>query len=76
MEKHRVTLREIAKAANVSIGTVDRALNNRSGVNAESKRRVLQIADQLGYRPNRFASALSRRSEIRICLVFPPASTF
>ncbi len=71
MEKHRVTLREIAKAANVSIGTVDRALNNRSGVNAESKRRVLQIADQLGYRPNRFASALSRRSEIRICLVFP-----
>ncbi len=71
MDRHRVTLKEIAQAANVSIGTVDRALNNRPGVNAESKARVLQIAASLGYRPNRFASALSRRSEIRICLAFP-----
>lgn len=44
MDRHRVTLKEIAQAANVSIGTVDRALNNRPGVNAESKARVLQIA--------------------------------
>ena len=38
MDRHRVTLKEIAQAANVSIGTVDRALNNRPGVNVEEAR--------------------------------------
>ena len=71
MESSRVTLKEIAERAGVSIGTVDRALNNRPGVSERSKRRVEQIAAELGYRPNRFASALSRRSEKRIAAVFP-----
>lgn len=71
MESSRVTLKEIAERAGVSIGTVDRALNNRLGVSERSKRRVEQIAAELGYRPNRFASALSRRSEKRIAAVFP-----
>lgn len=71
MEKHRVTLKQIAEKAGVSIGTVDRALNNRPGVNAQSKQRILEVAAQLNYRPNRFASALSRRSALRLGMVFP-----
>lgn len=71
MENRRVTLKQIAQKAGVSIGTVDRALNNRPGVNAQSKQRVLDVAAALGYRPNRFASALSRRSALRLGVVFP-----
>ena len=71
MENLRVTLKQIAERANVSIGTVDRALNNRPGVSAQSKQRVLNVAAELGYRPNRFASALSRRNALRLGVVFP-----
>lgn len=67
----RVTLKMIAEKAGTSIGTVDRALNNRDGVNAESKRRVLQVAQELGYQPNKFASALGRKKEIRIGVSYP-----
>lgn len=67
----RVTLKMIAEKAGTSIGTVDRALNNRDGVNEESKRRVLQVAEELGYRPNKFASALGRKKDIRIGVAYP-----
>lgn len=67
----RVTLKMIAEKAETSIGTVDRALNNRGGVNEESKRRVLQVAEELGYRPNKFASALGRKKDIVIGVAYP-----
>ncbi|HWS44034.1 MAG TPA: LacI family DNA-binding transcriptional regulator [Pseudoflavonifractor sp.] len=67
----RVTLKMIAEKADTSIGTVDRALNNRDGVSEESKARVLQVAEALGYRPNKFASALGRKKTIRIGVAYP-----
>lgn len=67
----RVTLKMIAEKAQTSIGTVDRALNNREGVSEESKARVLQVAEEMGYRPNKFASALSRKKVIRIGAAYP-----
>ncbi len=67
----RVTLKMIAEHADTSIGTVDRALNNRDGVSEESKARILQVAETLGYRPNRFASALGRKKTIRIGAAYP-----
>lgn len=67
----RVTLKMIAEKAETSIGTVDRALNNRDGVNEESKRRVLQVAEELGYRPNKFASALGRKKTIVLGVAYP-----
>ncbi|MDR1130866.1 MAG: LacI family DNA-binding transcriptional regulator [Oscillospiraceae bacterium] len=67
----RITLKMIAEKADTSIGTVDRALNNREGVSEGSKARVLQVAETLGYRPNRFASALGRKKLIRIGVAYP-----
>ena len=54
----RVTLREVAEAAGVSINTASRALNDKPAVNPYTKAKVLEAAQRLGYRPNRLARAL------------------
>jgi len=69
--KQRVTIKMIAEASGISIGTVDRALNDRPGISKARKEQILQIAQELGYRPNLVASALSRRKELHIGIAFP-----
>ncbi|TAM57541.1 LacI family transcriptional regulator [bacterium] len=54
----RPTLIDVARAAGVSIATVSYALNGRPGVGAETRRRVLELAAALGFRPNRLARGL------------------
>ena len=44
-----VTVKQIAELANVSRGTVDRVLNNRSGVSEATRQKVLKIAKELHY---------------------------
>ena len=70
-EERRVTLKMIAEKAGVSIGTVDRAINHRGGVSKKSQKLVLMIAKELGYRPNKFASALGRKRTIHIGIAYP-----
>lgn len=67
----KVTIEIIAKEANVSVGTVDRALNNRGRISPETRRRVLEIADRLNYHPNKAASALGRQHKLRIAAITP-----
>ena len=55
----KLTTEDIAKICGVSRGTVDRALNGRGEINPETKRRILQTAQGMGYRPNLLASSLS-----------------
>ena len=50
-----VTIREIANYCNVSEGTVDRALNNRTGISSKTKERILAAAKELDYKPNMLA---------------------
>ncbi len=54
----KIGIPEIARLANVSIGTVDRALHGRSEINEGTRQRVLRIAQENGYRPNLAARAL------------------
>ena len=66
-----VTIKEIAKIANVSRGTVDRALHKRGGVNPEVEERILAIAESLGYQPNELGKALqgiNKKSNIGLLL--------
>jgi len=53
------TIKEIAKLAGVSRGTVDRVLNNRGAVKQETAERVRSIADSLNYFPNRAGKTLA-----------------
>jgi LacI family transcriptional regulator len=52
------TIKDIAKAANVSVTTVSRALNDYFDVNEETKKKIKQIAHNLGYSPNIAARSL------------------
>jgi DNA-binding LacI/PurR family transcriptional regulator len=51
-ERRHVGIRDVARAAGVSITTVSHALNEKAGVSEETRRRVREVADQLGYRPD------------------------
>jgi LacI family transcriptional regulator len=70
-ESKQVGIKEIARALKISIGTVDRALHNRSGVSEKTKNKVLQMANELGYRPNLAAQALKLNRRISIAAVLP-----
>ncbi len=66
------SIKEIAALAGVSRGTVDRALNNRDGVNPEVAERIRRIASEHGYKSNRAALALAaRKRPLRIGVIFP-----
>lgn len=56
-----VTIRDIAEAAGVSIGTVSRALKNQRGLSDETRRAVRRIARELGYDATRLRSAKAQR---------------
>lgn len=69
----RATIKMIAEQAGVSIGTVDRVLHNRPYVKPEVRERVLQVMEELDYRPNRMASALALSGTSRRFAVVQPA---
>ena len=72
MKKQRRGIQLIAEIADVSIGTVDRALHGRSGINEATRQRILEIAEQIAYTPNLAARALSvSRATARIGVCIP-----
>lgn len=72
----RVTIKDIAAAIDVSIGTVDRALHNRPGIKTETRERVLAQARLMGYETNLIAKSLSRKHQLKIGCVFPAEYRF
>ncbi len=57
------TMKEIAELSGVSRGTVDRVLNHRGVVSAETERKVLEIAGLLNYQPNKAGIALAAQKK-------------
>ncbi|MEO7456046.1 MAG: LacI family DNA-binding transcriptional regulator [Gemmatimonadaceae bacterium] len=69
----RVTAVEVAKLAGVSQPTVSLVLsqNPKARVAPETRARVLKVAEELGYRPNRLAQGLVRRRSFALAIIVP-----
>ena len=66
-----IGIKAIASALGISIGTVDRALHNRSGISAKTRARVLNMAEKLAYHPNLAARNLKLNRRLRIGVFLP-----
>lgn len=66
-----VTIRDVARAAQVSVATVSRALNGHDNVTEGVRRRVLAVAHELRYSPHHAARSLSSRRTHTIGVVLP-----
>ncbi len=73
-EKMRVTIKDVAKKANVSISTVSRVINNSKPVSSEIKQRVLKVIEETGYVPNPVARSLVMKKSQFIGVVVPVIS--
>ncbi|MBQ6362612.1 MAG: LacI family DNA-binding transcriptional regulator [Lachnospiraceae bacterium] len=66
----RTTISDVAEKAQVSLGTVHRAIYGKPGVSDLVRQRILEIAHEMGYQPNRVASSL-RKKPLNIVVAFP-----
>lgn len=66
-----VGIKDIARALGISIGTVDRAIHSRGGINPITKERVLKMAQTLGYTPNLAARYLKAPRQVRVSINLP-----
>jgi LacI family transcriptional regulator len=73
-ESKRITMRQIAARARVSVGTVSHVINNTAGVREPVKRRVLEAIERLGYQPSLLARGLRRNQTTIIGVIIPDIS--
>ena len=71
INKHRTSLKDLAKELGVSIATVSRALRNSPEIGAEMQEKVKALAKKLNYRPNPFAQSLRKEAPRVIGVVVP-----
>ncbi len=74
MQKQRYTIRDIAKLANVSRGTVDRVIHERGVVSDEARKKVKEVLEQINYEPNLIARSLKAHKNNIIAVIIPDYS--
>ncbi len=72
----KVTIHDVAREANVSIGTVYRAVNNSGRINEYTRQRVLDTVERLGYKANTVARGLALRNKFNILVIMPQVPEF
>lgn len=73
MKKNKVTMKDVAREAGVSVATVSYIINNRTDqkISEETRKKVLQIINLLEYYPNQSARALANKKIRNIALITP-----
>lgn len=66
-----ITIYDVAKKAGVGIGTVSRVLNNHPSVSNQTRKRILDTIDELGYTPHAMARGLASHKANSIGIVVP-----
>lgn len=72
----RPTIKDIARELGISIGTVYRALNNTGRIKPETKRRVLEKAEEMNYIPNITARKFALKAKLSFLVVMPDEPVF
>ena len=70
-ESKAVRMRDIARLANVSVGTVSRVVNRQKGVGDDTRKRIERLIEENGYRAHAVARELSTGRSRTIGVVFP-----
>lgn len=73
--KNMTTIKDVAKIAGVSVGTVSNVLNELDTVSDKNKTRVMDTIKTLGYKPNKIAASLSKKKTMNIGLIVPDVSS-
>jgi len=68
-----VTIKDVAREAGVSVCTVSRVLNNtyKNKVSEQTRKRILEVSEELGYRPSLIARGLKGKTTNLVGLVVP-----
>jgi len=69
-----VTIYDVAREAGVSMATVSRVVNNNQNVKPQTRKKVLDVIENLGYRPNAVARGLASKKTTTIGVVIPDIS--
>lgn len=74
---HRITIKDVARKAGVSVATVSYVINNRTDIRISdaTRKKVLQISNLLGYTPNPSAQALATSRKRMLALYFAPEAS-
>jgi len=67
----RATIADVAAASGFGVGTVSRVINGAANVRDATRKSVLKVIDQLGYRPSHLAASLSRGTPRTMAIVVP-----
>jgi LacI family transcriptional regulator len=71
-----VTIYDIARQLNISAATVSRGLKDHPAINKATRKKIQDLAKQLGYRSNTFASNLRKKSTNTIGVIVPRLSSY
>ena len=74
IKNYNITIKDIAKKANVSVSTVSRVINNKPDVNEKTREKVINIIKKYNYQPNDVARGLKLKETFSIGLVIPDIS--
>ena len=74
MDKKNISIKEIAKLANVSVATVSRVINNNGRFSEETRKKVQKIIDDYGYTTNMAAKSLRMSKSKTIGIIVPNIS--
>ena len=67
----KITIKDIAKRAGVSVGTVDRVLHKRPNVSESALEKVNKVLEEINYKPNMYASALAANRYCTFYIIMP-----
>lgn len=69
-----VTIYDVAREAGVSMATVSRVVNNNPNVKPQTRKKVFEAIERLGYRPNAVARGLASKKTTTVGVVIPDIS--